>query len=64
MIIIQSGENLLHNGLSEKRGLFFYAKIFTIGLYRSHFTIIQINHLPMAAYHCSLLLLQIFRIDR
>ena len=62
MIIVQLGEDLLHDRLPVQHCLCTHAELLTIAVYGSHLAIIQIDDLPMSAHKGFLLLLQIFGI--
>ena len=62
VIIVQLGENLLHDRFSVQHCLCAYTELLTIAVYGSHLAIIQIDDLPMSAHKGFLLLLQIFGI--
>ena len=63
MIIIKFRKNLFHDSLSEQDSLGTDTEPFTIRLYGSHFTVIQIDDLPVATHQRLLLLLEIFRVN-
>ena len=62
MIVIQLGQHLLHYRLAEKDSLSAYTEPVAVLSDRSHFTVIQIDNLPVATHQRLLLLLQILRI--
>ena len=62
MIVIQLRKYLLHDGFTEKHGLGSYLELLTVQIDGSHFTVVKIYDLPVAARQSLLLLLQIFRI--
>ena len=62
MIIVQLGEDLLHDRLPVQHCLCTHAELLTIAVYGSHLAIIKIDDLPMSAHKGFLLLLQIFGI--
>ena len=63
MIVIKFRKDLFHDSLPEKDCLGTDTEPFTILLYGCHFTVIQIDDLPVATHQRLLLLLEIFRID-
>ena len=63
MIIVQLGEDLLHDRFSVQHCLCTHAELVAISVDSSHLAVIQINDLPMSSDKSSLLLLQIFGVD-
>ncbi len=63
MIVVKGRQYLFHYGLTEKDGLRRDAEFVAILPYRSHFTVIKIYDLPVAADKSLLLSLKVFRVD-
>ena len=64
MIVIQFLENLLHDRFSVKCGTGTHPELLAELVDCSHFAVVKIYDLPMAAYHRCFLFLEIIRIYR
>ena len=63
MVVIQFGQYLFHYRLTEQDGLSADTEPFAVLPDGSHFTVIQIDNLPVATHQRFLLLFEILRID-
>ena len=63
MGVVQLFQHLLHYGFAEENSLGTHTELVAVLPYGSHFIVIQIDNLTMAAQQRCLLLFEIFRID-
>lgn len=63
MVLVEDGENPLHYGLAEHRGLVLHLELLAVFVNGGQFSIIQVDDVPVRAPERGLLLLQVLRVD-
>gem|GEM_PF-5464581 len=58
MIVLQFGEDLLHNNTAQGRALGMYLELLAVGIDGCRLLLVEVNDLPVLAHERSFLLVQ------